>query len=132
MIPIDRADEHGDERRGRGDRQGDAEAEEDLGEDVAAGSPLDTEDVLGADAAGVTLGLAAEAADEVRVQLDRVDAQLLRDQRHDERHGIQEQEDAEAEHRDLVATQTRPDDLPEATTDHAARAYRSLASCQTP
>jgi hypothetical protein len=64
--------------------------------------------------------LPAEIADRLAVEVVGVDPEEGAHERADDRRQVHEQHDAEADHRDLVATEPRPNDLPEATTDHAA------------
>ena len=106
--------ERSDRPEGRDDQR-DSQAVDQLAEDVTPGSPFDPEDVLGADAAIRQLRPATQIADGRLVEdLGRIREQEWADDR-DQDEG---DEHDQRKHRDLVATETRPDDLSEAATDH--------------
>ena len=109
-----------DECPGEGDQQRDPRAVEQPGEQVTAGARLDAEGVLQADPAPATGGQAARVVDRLGVELQRVDADDLGDQRGKDGDQDDEHDERHAEHRDLVAAEAAPCDLGQGATGDLA------------
>src|SRR5215218_3995730 len=115
------AERHRQQRGEERDEQGDTCPVEDARQNVAAVDRLDTQWVVGTDAAEGALGFAEHRVDEVAVELVRRRAERPRDERGEQRQSDEHENRDAGGHRDLVTLEAHPRDLAERAALDATR-----------